>query len=148
MGNVHTVLAGNGLTMVNWVILHCRFGQYRDSNFIVSKTHLLYFAKHKKRRTWNPDAIAEPSDRASKYHDKRTQHSRRPGRRVPLDVWYGARVSGASRGGPATRIRWPRPSCGASSWDAAIKATWCSIRSWAAGQLLSLHGRVGGAQSG
>jgi len=82
-------MKAQGLSMVNWVILHQRFGQWRDSNFILSKTHLLYFARDRRHRTWNPDAILEPSDRARIYNDPRTQRTRRPGKRVPLDVWYG-----------------------------------------------------------
>ncbi|MBW2093301.1 MAG: site-specific DNA-methyltransferase [Deltaproteobacteria bacterium] len=78
-----------GLTLVNWCIWHYRFGQCNDSRFISSHTHALYFARDIKRRTWNPDAILVPTDRASKYNDKRTQETRRPGKRVPLDVWYG-----------------------------------------------------------
>ena len=34
-----------GLTMINWCIWHFRFGQNRNSSFIMSKVHALYFAK-------------------------------------------------------------------------------------------------------
>ncbi len=98
-------LKARGLTMVNWCINHFRFGQNRDSNFIVSKTHLLYFAMHPKQRVWNPDAILEESDRAAVYDDPRTRTKKsaatgRSGKRVPLDVWYGSyfgRVQGNSK---------------------------------------------------
>lgn len=89
-----------GLQLVNWCVWHFRFGQCRDSNFIVSKTHALYFVNDKKNRIWNPDTILEPSDRASVYNDARTQQSSRPGMRVPLDVWYGenwGRVQGNNK---------------------------------------------------
>jgi site-specific DNA-methyltransferase (adenine-specific) len=33
--------------------------------------------------------VLEPSDRAAIYDDKRTRETRQPGKRVPLDVWYG-----------------------------------------------------------
>ncbi len=82
-------LKGRRLDMVNWCIWHFRFGQCRDSSFIVSKVHVLYFAKNRKKRTWNPDAILVPSDRATLYNDARTRKTRRPGLRVPLDVWSG-----------------------------------------------------------
>ncbi len=78
-----------GLQMVNHCIWHFRFGQCRSSNFIVSKTHALYFAKDRNNRVWNPQDILEPSDRASIYDDPRTRTSKTPGMRVPLDVWYG-----------------------------------------------------------
>jgi site-specific DNA-methyltransferase (adenine-specific) len=88
------------LQMINWCIWHFRFGQCRDTNFIVSKAHVLYFARDRKRRTWNADLILEPSDRASLYNDQRTRKTRRPGLRVPLDVWYGpylGRIQGTNR---------------------------------------------------
>jgi len=78
-----------GLTMINWCIWHFRFGQYRNANFIVSKVHVLYFAKDPGKRIWNPGAILEPSDRAVTYADHRTRKTQTPGLRVPLDVWYG-----------------------------------------------------------
>jgi DNA modification methylase len=93
-------MKSHGMTMINWCIWHFRFGQCRDTNFIVSKTHALYFAMNPKKRTFNSPAILEPSDRASKYKDKRTLSSSTPGERVPLDVWYGpnwGRVTGNSR---------------------------------------------------
>src|SRR5438105_13047845 len=82
-------LKQRGLTMINWCIWHFRFGQHRTGNFIVSKVHALYFARHRDQRTWNPQPVLEPSDRAAIYDDPRTKHTRQPGLRVPLDVWYG-----------------------------------------------------------
>src|SRR5436309_9424940 len=38
-------LKQRGLTMINWCIWHFRFGQNRNSSFIMSKVHVLYFAK-------------------------------------------------------------------------------------------------------
>lgn len=83
-------LKRRGLTMINWCIWHFRFGQHRDSSFILSKVHALYFVKDPDRRTWNSGEILEPSDRASIYADPRTmakEHNK--GMRVPMDVWYG-----------------------------------------------------------
>lgn len=77
------------LTMINWCIWHFRFGQCRNSNFIVSKVHVLYFAKDPAKRIWNPDQVLEPSDRATTYADVRTRRTQTPSLRVPLDVWYG-----------------------------------------------------------
>jgi DNA modification methylase len=84
-------LKGAGLHMINWCIWHYRFGQNRLGGFINSKVHALYFARDRKRRTWNADDILEPSDRATTYFDPRT-HAKKQGRnglRVPMDVWYG-----------------------------------------------------------
>lgn len=82
-------LKGKKLTMMNWCIWHFRFGQCRNSNFIVSKVHVLYFVKNPAKRIWNPDQVREPSDRATTYADARTRKTQTPGLRVPLDVWYG-----------------------------------------------------------
>ncbi|MCA9284377.1 MAG: hypothetical protein KDA22_04130 [Phycisphaerales bacterium] len=83
-------LKRRGLTMVNWCVWHFRFGQNRDSSFIMSKVHALYFAKDPNNRRWNPKAILELSDRAAIYGDKRTMAKEEDkGMRVPMDVWYG-----------------------------------------------------------
>jgi site-specific DNA-methyltransferase (adenine-specific) len=83
-------LKRRGLTMINWCIWHFRFGQHRESSFILSKVHVLYFARDPQERTWNSDAILEPSDRASVYFDPRTMaKASNKGMRVPMDVWYG-----------------------------------------------------------
>lgn len=93
-------LKSRGLAMMNWCVWHFRFGQHCDSRFIVSKVHALYFARDPERRKWNADAVLEPSDRAAIYADPRTKATRRPGLRVPLDVWYGqywGRVQGNNK---------------------------------------------------
>jgi DNA modification methylase len=80
------------LHMVNWCIWHYRFGQNTTQRFINSKVHALYFARHSSTRVWNPTEILEPSDRATTYFDPRTldkADGMPPGKRVPLDVWYG-----------------------------------------------------------
>jgi site-specific DNA-methyltransferase (adenine-specific) len=82
-------LKQRGMVMINWCIWHFRFGQHRTGNFIVSKVHALYFARDRDNRVWNPEAVLEPSDRAAIYDDPRTRQTKRPGMRVPLDVWYG-----------------------------------------------------------
>ncbi len=94
-------LKRRGLTMVNWCVWHFRFGQHRDSSFIMSKVHALYFVKDPANRVWNPDAVLEQSDRAAVYNDARTQaKSSHAGMRVPMDVWYGpywGRVQGNNK---------------------------------------------------
>ena len=94
-------LKSRGLTMVNWCIWHFRFGQCRQTAFITSKVHALYFCKDPKARTWNPDEVLELSDRASVYGDPRTMAKEsNKGMRVPMDVWYGkywGRVQGNNK---------------------------------------------------
>jgi len=83
-------LKRRGLTMINWCIWHYRFGQHRESSFISSKVHALYFAKDARNRIWNGNDILELSDRASIYADPRTMSKEsNKGMRVPMDVWYG-----------------------------------------------------------
>ena len=85
-------LKRRGLTMINWCIWHFRFGQNRSSSFIMSKVHVLYFARNADLggRIWNPNEILELSDRASIYFDPRTMaKDDNKGLRVPMDVWYG-----------------------------------------------------------
>ncbi|MCP4757958.1 MAG: site-specific DNA-methyltransferase [Planctomycetes bacterium] len=83
-------LKRRGLVMVNWCVWHFRFGQCRNSSFITSKVHALYFCKDPDKRIWNPDAVLEQSDRASIYGDRRTmEKDSNKGMRVPMDVWYG-----------------------------------------------------------
>ncbi len=83
-------LKRRGLVMVNWCVWHFRFGQCRNSSFIMSKVHALYFCKDPDNRIWNPDAVLEQSDRASIYGDRRTmEKGSNKGMRVPMDVWYG-----------------------------------------------------------
>lgn len=85
-------LKQRGLHMVNWCVWHYRFGQNTTSRFINSKVHALYFCKDPKNRTWNAQAVLEPSDRASTYFDPRTMDKKDgmpAGLRLPMDVWYG-----------------------------------------------------------
>lgn len=80
------------MTMVNWCVWHYRFGQNTRVRFINSKVHALYFCKDADRRTWNAEPVLEISDRAAIYGDTRTLSKKDglpPGRRVPMDVWYG-----------------------------------------------------------
>lgn len=89
--------------MINWCIWHYRFGQNTTSRYVNSKVHALYFARDVENRTWNPQPVLEPSDRATTYFDPRTTSKKDgmpPGMRVPLDVWYGAywgRVQGNNK---------------------------------------------------
>ncbi len=88
-------LKDRGLTMENWCIWHYRFGQNTTGRYINSKVHALYFLQPEakgQRRTWNPQEVLEPSDRATTYFDPRTLNKADgmpAGMRVPMDVWYG-----------------------------------------------------------
>ncbi len=85
-------IKARGLDMINWCVWHYRFGQNTKGRFINSKVHALFFAKPDGVRTWNPEEVAELSDRRAIYFDARTEEKRDgmpPGLRVPMDVWYG-----------------------------------------------------------
>ena len=85
-------MKSRNMHMINWCIWHYRFGQNAKSKFISSKVHALYFARNPADRTWNPEQILEPSDRATTYFDPRTTEKADgfpPGMRMPMDVWYG-----------------------------------------------------------
>lgn len=90
------------VAMRNWCVWHYRFGQHTSAKFISTKTHLLHFILKGGCPTWNPNAVLEPSYRASKYGDARTRTKKNgtPGKRVPFDVWYGegfARIQGNNK---------------------------------------------------
>ena len=94
----------SGMVMANWCIWHYRFGQNTKSAFINSKVHAFYFIKPPfDKRTWLPLEVLEATDRATTYFDPRTATKRDgfpPGKRVPLDVWYGpgfSRIQGNNK---------------------------------------------------
>ena len=61
------------LALMNWCVWHFRFGHNRDSSFILSKSHALWFARDPENTHWNADAVLEPTDRSTLYGDSRTQ---------------------------------------------------------------------------
>lgn len=77
----------HGLVQADWCCWHYRFGQWTDRGFIKSKSHALHYVRDKSLAVWNPDEILVSSDRKSKYKDSRTENTKNPGKRVPLDVW-------------------------------------------------------------
>lgn len=77
---------GYGTHRLAWVNWHYRFGQHRDTSWIDARCHCLVYAKPGFKHTWNPDAVAVASDRAGNG-DKRTDTTKRPGKRNPGTVW-------------------------------------------------------------
>ncbi len=73
-----------GFTMRNWIIWHYTFGQQPKMKFARSHTHILYFTKHEKEFTFNPDAIRVASARQTTYADARAN----PKGKLPDDVWF------------------------------------------------------------
>lgn len=87
---VKTMLDASGLYFRSWVIWHYTFGVYCDSKWGRGHTHILYYTADPKRFTFNADPVRVPSDRQTKYKDRRAN----PKGRVPSDVWTYSRVCG------------------------------------------------------
>lgn len=85
-----------GLVRNNWIIWQYSFGVSGTLNtrkrFTRSKTHILRFAR-KPTAYFNAIAVAEPSDRLTKYHDKRAD----PRGKCPNDVFVYNRISGTHK---------------------------------------------------
>jgi len=79
-------------TLRNWVIWYYTFGQNCKRKFNRSHAHLFYFVKDAKHFTFNAGdpRVRVPSDRQTKYNDKRAN----PNGRLPHDVWTFSRVCG------------------------------------------------------
>ena len=98
----------------HWMLWHYRFGQSgsvaKATKCTTSKAHLLLYGDG--QTTFNPPTV--PSDRATKYHDKRTQQTTTPGMKVAFDIWgldcdgpYWGRVQGNN----AERWSSEKPAC-------------------------------------
>lgn len=65
------------------VVWYFTFGVNEAKNFTTSKTHLLYYTKHRARYTFHDEAVRVPSARQVVYNDPRA----RPEGRLPDDTW-------------------------------------------------------------
>lgn len=72
-----------GFHLRSWVIWYYTFGVNCTQKLTRSHAHLLYFTKHKKKFTFNADAVRIPSARALVYNDARAN----PEGRLPDDTW-------------------------------------------------------------
>lgn len=99
---VAVFLEGKGLTLRNDIVVVQKFGQWTQSKFPSGHVRLLYFVADPNAFTWNPSQVLVESERAKTYDDKRTQRTKTPGMRVPLDYWgdperHFGRVQGNNR---------------------------------------------------
>jgi DNA modification methylase len=78
------------LTFRNWIIWQFSFGQNCTHKFNRCHAHILYYVKDSKHFTFNADSVKVPSDRQTKYNDKRAKE----GGKIPDDVWNISRVCG------------------------------------------------------
>jgi len=67
------------------IIWHFTFGQHNANGLAQSHVHILYYTKHKTKRTMNVDdpEVRVPSARQLKYNDKRANPKGKP----PASVW-------------------------------------------------------------
>lgn len=79
----HRLLSGAKLHWRSTVVWVETFGTYTPGNFSQCARFIHYFTKSKDEFVWHGDSIRVPSDRQSKYNDKRAE----PGGKVPGTVW-------------------------------------------------------------
>lgn len=77
-------------TLRNWIIWKYGFGQNTTKKFARCHAHILYYVADPKRFTFNARDVRMPSDRATKYNDRRAA----PGGKTPPDVWEFPRLAG------------------------------------------------------
>lgn len=83
-------LKRTGLTIRSWIKWYEAFGVNCADKFNRSSRHIFYCVKDPKRFIFNPDAVSRPSDRQSKYGDKRAN----PSGKLWDDVWQIPRLTG------------------------------------------------------
>ena len=88
-----TLLADAGLTRRAWIKWYETFGVNTPNNFNRTSRHILYFVADPKRYVFHAEAVRRPSDRQTKYGDKRAD----PGGKTLDDVWVVPRVTGTSK---------------------------------------------------
>jgi len=88
-GYLQVRLDGLGLTRRNTLVRCYRFGPHQKK-FTPSHQAILYYLRDPNRFPFNADAVRVPSDRQTKYNDKRAD----PRGRVPGDVWHLSRICG------------------------------------------------------
>lgn len=79
-----------GMEMRNRITWHETFGVYCQKKFGRTSRPIYYAVKDAKRFTFNREAVTVPSDRQTKYGDKRAA----PGGKIIGDVWQINRVCG------------------------------------------------------
>ena len=69
--------------MRSWVVWYYTFGVNSAKKLTRSHAHIFYFTKHRKKFTFNDEAVRVPSARQVVYNDKRAN----PKGRLPDDTW-------------------------------------------------------------
>ena len=74
----------------NWIKWYETFGANCTHKFNRTSRHILYYVKDPKQFIFCPHAVSRPSDRQTKYNDKRAN----PAGKIWDDVWQIPRVAG------------------------------------------------------
>jgi site-specific DNA-methyltransferase (adenine-specific) len=75
-----------------WIKWYETFGVNQANNFNRTSRHIFYCVKNPRKFVFNPEAVTRPSDRQTKYNDKRAE----PTGKLWDDVWQIPRVCGTS----------------------------------------------------
>lgn len=86
------LLKSMGLTLRSWIKWYETFGVNCSHKFNRTSRHIFYFVKDPKRFVFNREAVTRPSDRQTKYGDKRASE----GGKNWDDVWEIPRLTGTS----------------------------------------------------
>jgi site-specific DNA-methyltransferase (adenine-specific) len=91
--DIDIAIQRTGMTMRNRITWHETFGVQCQRKFARTSRPIFYAVKDAKRFTFNAAAVTVPSDRQTKYGDKRAA----PGGKIMGDVWSINRVCGTFR---------------------------------------------------
>ena len=91
--NIDLAIQQAGFAIRNRITWHETFGVYCHAKFGRCSRPIFYAVKDPKNFTFNKDAVTVPSDRQTKYGDKRAS----PGGKIMGDVWTISRVCGTFR---------------------------------------------------
>jgi DNA modification methylase len=84
------ILKDLGFHIRNWIKWYETFGVNCFGKFNRTSRHIFYATMHKRGLVWNADAVSRPSDRQTKYNDKRAAS----GGKIWDDVWQIPRLTG------------------------------------------------------
>lgn len=87
---IGVMLRNAGLHRRAWIKWYETFGVNCSNNFNRCSRHIFYCVVDPKRFIFNADAVSRPSDRQTKYNDKRAS----PGGKIWDDVWEIPRLTG------------------------------------------------------
>lgn len=84
------ILKHLGFNIRNWIKWYETFGVNCSGKFNRTSRHIFYATMNKRAVVWNPEPVSRPSDRQTKYNDKRAA----AGGKIWDDVWQIPRLTG------------------------------------------------------